>query len=40
VLGEDGKVESITGSNQDITSQKAFEKAQIKHKRIKAIGEM
>ena len=40
MLGEDGKVASITGSNQDITSQKAFEKAQIKHQRIKAIGEM
>jgi CheY-like chemotaxis protein len=40
MLGEDGKVVSLTGSNQDITSQKAFEKAQIKHQRIKAIGEM
>ena len=40
MLGEDGKAVSITGSNQDITSQKAFEKAQIKHQRIKAIGEM
>jgi PAS domain S-box-containing protein len=40
ILGEDEKVESITGSNQDITSQKAFEKAQIKHERMKAIGEM
>ena len=40
MLGEDGKVASITGSNQDITLQKAFEKAQIKHQRIKAIGEM
>jgi PAS domain S-box-containing protein len=40
MLGEDGKVASITGSNQDITSQKTFEKAQIKHQRIKAIGEM
>jgi PAS domain S-box-containing protein len=40
MLGENGKVTSITGSNQDITSQKAFEKAQIKHQRIKAIGEM
>ena len=40
MLGDDGKVASITGSNQDITSQKAFEKAQIKHQRIKAIGEM
>ncbi|MFT4645819.1 MAG: PAS domain S-box-containing protein [Planctomycetota bacterium] len=40
MLGEDGKVENITGSNQDISSQKIFEKAQIKHERIKAIGEM
>ena len=40
MLGDDGKVASITGSNQDITLQKAFEKAQIKHQRIKAIGEM
>ena len=40
MMGEDGKAASITGSNQDITLQKAFEKAQIKHQRIKAIGEM
>lgn len=40
ILGENGKVVSITGANQDITSQKTFEKAQIKHQRIKAIGEM
>ena len=30
----------ISGTNQDITPQKEFEKAQIKHQRIKAIGEM
>ncbi|MFT4801600.1 MAG: PAS domain S-box-containing protein, partial [Flavobacteriaceae bacterium] len=40
LLGENGKVTSITGSNQDITSQKEFEKAQIKDERIKAMGEM
>ncbi|MFT4575970.1 MAG: PAS domain S-box-containing protein [Polaribacter sp.] len=40
MLGEDGKVENITGSNQDITSQKIFEKAQVKHQRLKAMGEM
>ena len=40
IMGEDGKAASIKVSNQDITSQKAFEKAQITHQRIKAIGEM
>ena len=40
ILGENGKVVSITVANQDITSQKLFEKAQIKHQRLKAMGEM
>ena len=40
VLGVHGEVISLTGATQDITSQKEFEKAQIKHQRLKAIGEM
>ena len=40
VLGDAGEVVSLTGTNQDITSQKLFEDAQIKHQRLKAIGEM
>lgn len=40
ILDETGKTTYLTGANQDITSQKIFEKAQIKHERIKAIGEM
>ncbi len=39
-LGEGGKVIGLMGANQDITSQKTFEKAQIKHQKLKAIGEM
>ncbi|MGB0973701.1 MAG: ATP-binding protein [Flavobacteriaceae bacterium] len=35
-----GEVVCLTGSTQDITSQKAFEEAQIKDQRLKAIGEM
>ena len=31
---------TLTGTNQDITAQKLFEEAQIKHQRLKAIGEM
>ena len=30
----------VSGTNQDITAQKLFEKDQIKHQRLKAIGEM
>ena len=30
----------LSGTNQDITAQKAFEQAQIKYQRLKAIGEM
>lgn len=30
----------ISGTNQDITLQKVFEEAQVKHQRLKAIGEM
>jgi len=40
VLGDNGKVISLTGTNQDITTQKLFEEAQVKHQRLKAIGEM
>jgi signal transduction histidine kinase len=40
VLGDTGKVVGLSGTNQDITSQKLFEEAQIKHQRLKAIGEM
>ena len=40
VLSDDGKVFSLVGANQDVTSQKIFEKAQVKHQRLKAIGEM
>jgi signal transduction histidine kinase len=31
---------SLSGTNQDITRQKLFEEAQLKHQRLKAIGEM
>jgi PAS domain S-box-containing protein len=40
VLGSAGEVMTLTGTNQDITAQKLFEEAQIKHQRLKAIGEM
>ena len=40
IFGDNGKVISLTGTNQDITLQKIFEEAQIKHQRLKAIGEM
>ena len=40
VLGSAGEVIILTGTNQDITAQKLFEEAQIKHQRLKAIGEM
>ncbi|EAR12891.1 FixL-related histidine kinase [Polaribacter irgensii 23-P] len=39
-VGDLGAVFSITGAIIDITKQKLFENAQIKHQRIKAIGEM
>jgi len=39
-LGDDGSVKSLSGTNQDITPQKKFEEAQVKHERVKAIGEM
>ncbi len=37
---DNGEVESFSGTNQDITRQKLFEEAQLKHQRLKAIGEM
>jgi len=37
---ENGEVESVSGTNQDITLQKVFEETQVKHQRLKAIGEM
>jgi PAS domain S-box-containing protein len=40
VLGVSGEIISLTGSTQDITEQKQFEAAQVKHQRLKAIGEM
>ncbi|HKL39958.1 MAG TPA: PAS domain S-box protein, partial [Cryomorphaceae bacterium] len=40
LTGEDGEVAFLSGTNQDITHQKIFEEAQIKHQRLKAIGEM
>ena len=40
ILDAHGKVVSLKGTNQDITSQKQFEKAQVKHQRLKATGEM
>lgn len=39
-LGDLGEVIRLTGTNQDITVQKLFEEAQVKHQRLKAIGEM
>lgn len=40
VLDDSGAVIKLTGSNQDISAQKKFEVAHIKHQRLKAIGEM
>lgn len=40
ITGEDGEVVFLSGTNQDITHQKIFEEAQVKHQRVKAIGEM
>lgn len=40
VLGINGEVVELAGTSQDITSQKLFEEAQVKHQRLKAIGEM
>ncbi|MGL1887158.1 MAG: PAS domain S-box protein [Reichenbachiella sp.] len=40
VLGNNGEVISLNGTNQDITRQKIFEAAQVKDHRLKAIGEM
>ncbi|TXD50249.1 MULTISPECIES: PAS domain-containing sensor histidine kinase [unclassified Polaribacter] len=40
VFDENRKIIGLAGTNQDITSQKLFEEAQIKHQRLKAIGEM
>ncbi|MCP4442382.1 MAG: response regulator [Aureispira sp.] len=40
ILDINDKVISLTGATQDITSQKLFEQAQVKHQRLKAIGEM
>jgi PAS domain S-box-containing protein len=39
-LGDAGEVIGLTGSTQDITAQKLFEEVQVKHQRLKAIGEM
>ena len=39
-MGNSGEVASLTGANIDVTAQKLLEKDQIKHQRIKAIGEM
>jgi len=39
-LGDAGEVIGLIGSTQDITAQKLFEEAQVKHQRLKAIGEM
>ena len=39
-IGKPGEVVSLNGANLDITAQKLLEKDQIKHQRIKAIGEM
>ncbi|MFT6921227.1 MAG: PAS domain S-box-containing protein [Crocinitomicaceae bacterium] len=35
-----GKVITLSGTNQDVTSHKLFEQAQVKHQRLKAMGEM
>jgi PAS domain S-box-containing protein len=40
VADEDGEVIMMSGTVQDITLQKSFEEAQVKHQRLKAIGEM
>jgi signal transduction histidine kinase/CheY-like chemotaxis protein len=40
ILDKSGKVFSLTGTSQDITSQKQFEEAHVKHQRLKAIGEI
>jgi PAS domain S-box-containing protein len=40
VIGDTGEVLNLVGTNQDITAQKLFEEAQIKHQRLKAVGEM
>jgi len=40
ILGGNEKPIVLTGTNQDITSLKQFEEAQVKHQRLKAIGEM
>jgi PAS domain S-box-containing protein len=40
IKGTTGEIISLLGANMDITSQKLFEKAQVKHQRLKAIGEM
>ncbi|PQJ82159.1 hybrid sensor histidine kinase/response regulator [Polaribacter glomeratus] len=39
-LDDYGKVISLTGTIQDITLQKQLEKAQVKHERLKAMGQM
>ena len=40
VLDITGKVNSLTGTNQDVTPQKLLEEAVVQHERLKAIGEM
>jgi len=40
ILGVNGKVVSLAGTSQDITSTKLFEQAHVKHQRLKAMGEM
>lgn len=39
-IGDTGEVVNLVGTNQDITAQKKFKEEQIKHQRLKAIGEM
>jgi signal transduction histidine kinase len=40
IQDKSGKVVSLTGTSQDITSQKQFEAANVQHQRLKAIGEI
>ena len=40
LFGVNGEVVSLVGTSQDITSHKLLEQAQVKHQRLKAIGEM
>ena len=40
IYGVNGNVVSLAGTSQDITSNKLFEQAHVKHQRLKAMGEM